>query len=251
MMLPFLILLQAATQPSETQAARFERCADLAVAEPARGLTEASNWRLVGGGFLARQCEGMAYATMANFTGAAAAFEEAARGAEVLKDARAANYWSQAGNAWLAAGDPGKARRALDAALATGTLAGLALGEAHLDRARALVAAGDTAGARADIDRALATASSDPLAWLLSATLARRTGDLVRARTDIAQAVERAADDASVQLEVGNIAALSGDAIGARGGWTRAVSIAPNTPVGASARAALAQFDAGKSNDGK
>ena len=139
-----------------------------------------------------------------------------------------------------------KALTSIDAAIAAGGLTGLALGEAHLDRARARVAAGDTAGARGDIDIALRTAADDPLAWLLSATLARRTGNLKRAQADIAEALTRAADDASVQLEAGNIAALVGDEAGARAGWTKAVQLGGSTAVGVSARAALAQFEAGK-----
>ena len=244
-LLPLFLLLQSVAPAAEAEA-RFERCADLAISDPERGESDASTWRLSGGGFLAQQCLGMSHATRRNYTAAAAAFEEAARGAELAKDARGANYWAQAGNAWLAASDAARARRALDAALASGTLSGLALGEAHLDRARALVAGGDLAGARASIDHALETAATDPLAWLLSATLARRTGDLPRAKADIGHALERAADDAAVQLEAGNIAALDGDEAGARGGWNKAVSLAPDTPIGASARAALAQFDAGK-----
>ena len=50
----------------------------------------------------------------------------------------------------------------------------------------------------------------------------------------------------SVQLEAGNIAALAGDEAGARGGWMKAVQLGGDTPVAASARAALAQFEAGK-----
>lgn len=241
-----LLLLAQLAGPAETAEVRFERCADLATSEPARGLVEASAWRLAGGTFLARQCEGLAYAAQAKFDAAAGAFEAAARAAELAKDARAANYWAQTGNAWLAAGEPVKAKSALDAAVASGALKGLALGEAYLDRARALVAAGDTGGARADIDRALADARDDPLAWLLSATLARRTGDLARARRDIAEAASRAADDASVQLEAGSIAALSGDEPGARAAWNRAVTLGRDGPVAAAARQALAQFQAGK-----
>src|SRR3546814_16537719 len=74
---------------------------------------------------------------------------------------------------------------ALDAAIGGGTLTGLHLGEAHLDRARALVAAGALAAAREDIDAALADAADDPLAWLLSATLARRMHEWARAKKDI------------------------------------------------------------------
>ena len=249
--LPLLMLMLAqvvgpVAAPRESALARFERCAALAGDAPAEALAEASAWRLAGGGVPARQCEGMAYAAQARFDAAAGAFDAAARAAELAKDARAAPLWAQAGNAWLAAGDAAKARSALDAALASGGLSGLALGEAHLDRARALVAGGDLAGARPDIDRALVDAKDDPLVWLLSATLARRTGDLPRAQHDIAEALARAADDAAVQLEAGNIAALAGDEPGARGGWNRAVTLGRDGPVAIAARAALAQFEGGK-----
>lgn len=250
MILPVLILSFATPQaagPVEAQAARFDRCVETANRDGAAGQAEASSWALSGtGGVPARQCLGIAYAAQAKYPAAATAFEDAARTAAATKDARTAALWAQAGNAWLAAGDAVKAKASIDAAIATGGLTGLALGEAHLDRARARVAAGDPAGARGDIDVALRTAADDPLAWLLSATLARRSGDLKRAQADIAEALNRAADDASVQLEAGNIAALAGDEAGARGGWTKAAQLGGTTAVGASARAALAQFQAGK-----
>jgi tetratricopeptide (TPR) repeat protein len=250
MILPLLLLLQV-TGPVEAPDARFERCADLASAEPDRALAEASAWRLAGGTVLARRCEGLAYAGRAQFAAAAGAFEQAARAAELAHDPLLPELRAQAGNAWLAAGDPVKAKAALDAALAAGGLSGLALGEAHLDRARALVATGDLGRARPDLDRALVDAKDDPLAWLLSATLARRTGDLARAKADLAQALARASDDASVQLEAGNIAALDRDEAGARGGWNRAAQLGGASAVGAAARAALAQFTSNTPDAGK
>lgn len=241
------LLAQTATPlagPPSPDQKRWENCIELAIADPARGIAEAERWKQAGGNFLTHQCRGMAYAAQQRWLSAADAFETAAREAEVARDARAPNYWAQAGNAWLAAGDAAKARAALDAALATGTLTGLELGEAHLDRARTLVAAGDLAGARADLDKALVHAAADPMAWLLSANLARRMGDIPLAKTHIARALERAADDASVQLEAGNIAAVARDEAGAKAAWTRAAQLAPDGPIGRSARAALEQFAA-------
>jgi tetratricopeptide (TPR) repeat protein len=243
----FLLSLQAATAaapPPGQEPPRFTECMDLATGDPSQGAASAAKWRVEGGGMLARQCLGVAYANQKRWPSAAAAFEEAAHDAETAHDLRAANYWAQAGNAWLAAGEAVKARAALDAALASGQLTGLALGEARLDRARVLVAAGDLAGARGEFVRALADAKADPLAWLLSATLARRQGDLPRAKTDIAEALKRAADDPQVQLEAGNVAAASGDEAGARAAWSQVVSLAPGSPVAESARKALAQFGA-------
>jgi tetratricopeptide (TPR) repeat protein len=247
MLVPFLIvsLSQAApapARPGPVEPPRYAECMDLATSDPSAGVDNANRWRLEGGGMWARQCLGVAYANQQRWPSAAGAFEEAAREAERVKDPRGANYWAQAGNAWLAAGDPSKARAALDAALASGALTGLALGEARLDRARVMVAQGELESARTDLDRALVEAANDPLAWLLSATLARRTGDLTRARRDIEEALKRAPDDASVHLEAGNIAAAAGDEAGARAGWSKAVELAPGKPVGVSASKALEQF---------
>ena len=243
MILPFLLLAALQAGPPSPTQARFDKCVDLATSDPGIGAEEASRWQLAGGGALARQCLGMAYANGGKWAAAAGEFESAARAAEIARDQRAALYWAQSGNAWLAAREAGKARAALDAALAAGTLTGTNRGEALLDRARAQVAAGDPAGARADLDAALVDAPADPLAWLLSATLARRMDDLPLARKHIAEALRLSGNDASVQLETGDIAALAGDGDGARAAWRQAAQIAPTSDAGKQAQRALAQFD--------
>lgn len=245
-MILLFLLAQAATAvgPPAPVADRYERCLDRAKSDPTAAEAEAGQWQLAGGSFFASQCLGMAYANEARWSAAAASFESAARAAEKAGDTRDANYWAQAGNAWLAAGDAAKARSALDAAISGGTLKGLPLGEAHLDRARAMVASNDPEGAREDLDRALTEVPADPLAWLLSATLARREQQVVRAKTDIAEALRLGADDPAVQLEAGNIAALAGDEAGARAAWREAVTLRPDSAAGKAAAAALKQFDA-------
>lgn len=224
-------------------ATRLQRCIATIATDPVAARAEAGRWRMAGGGAAARDCGGLAFAAEKNWAAAAAEFESAARDAQLAHDDRAATYWAQGGNAWLAAGDATKARTALDSALTAGTLTGLQLGEARLDHARALVAADDLASARTDIDLALTTAGDDPLAWLLSATLARRMGNVPRARGDIAEALKRSPDDASVQLEAGNIAARDGDETRARAAWADAARLAPDTPTARNAIAALRQFD--------
>ncbi|MES2057108.1 MAG: hypothetical protein V4564_14340 [Pseudomonadota bacterium] len=247
MILPLLLLAAAPVSathagPPSTSEERGVRCLDLATKDPAKAADEAGRWKLSGGGFLAQQCLGVAYTNNEQWSAAAAEFDGAARTAELAKDRRAALYWAQAGNAWLAAKDAGKARAALDAALAAGTLTGLQRGEAYLDRARAQVASKDLAGARSDLDQAVVDAAADPLAWLLSATLARRMDDLPRAKKDIAEALKLSGEDASVQFEAGNIAALAGDEAGAKAAWNQAVAIAPQGDAGIAAKAALMQF---------
>jgi len=241
----FALMFLAAATPAlaaPTDQSQFEACSALAESDPARALEQAGSWRLSGGGVLARQCEALAYSTQKRWLPAATAFEAAARDADTSGETRAATLWTQAGNAALLAGDPARAKTAFDAALTRGGTAGLDLGEIHLDRARARFALGDKPGAREDLDAALRSASADPLAWLLSATLARKSGDLKRAATDIAQAQSRSPDDAQVALEAGNIAILSGADADARTAWQTAVKNAPNSVAGKAAAEALARL---------
>ncbi|HVI99748.1 MAG TPA: hypothetical protein VM657_11865 [Sphingomonas sp.] len=241
-----LLVIAAATQavagPPVSPTERYHHCLETARKNPASGETEAARWKAGGGGPAARQCLGIALSNQQRWAGAADEFEGAAQDAQLAHDPDAGSYWAQAGNAWLAAGEAVRAQRALDAAIASGTLSGLQRGEAHLDRARALVAAGALAGARADIDAALQDASDDPLAWLLSATLARRMNDWARAKTDIGEALARSPDDANVQREAGNIAAATGDEAAAKAAWREAVRLAPDSAAGRAAGEALQQF---------
>jgi tetratricopeptide (TPR) repeat protein len=221
---------------------KFDACIDTAVEDSEAGIKAAEAWRMAGGGYLARQCLGFAYAQQERWLPALTAFEQAANEADVVGDPASAQLWAQAGNAALAGGEPAKAQRFFDAALARGLPDGMEKGEVYLDRARALVAMGKPADARPDIDKALAQVPQDPLAWLLSATLARRMDNLPLAQAHIAKAVELAADDASVALEEGNIAVLTGADDRAKSAWERAVKLAPESPAGKAAAESLARL---------
>jgi len=241
-----LLAAEAATPgPSPSpEEGRFAACVALSEKDPAKALEAAGSWRIEGGGVLARQCAGLAYASLKRWLPAATAFQQAAEDAERNRDGRAARLWVQAGNAALAAGDMARAGQYLDAALGSGELSGAEAGEAHLDRARARAATGDSATARTDLDMALKLVPADPLGWLLSATLARRSGDLARARTDIAEAMKRAPKDAEVALEAGNIAVLSGSDAAARTAWDAAVRAAPDSAAGKAAAESLKRLGA-------
>lgn len=229
--------------PKET-AEQLQICIDIAANDPEAGMRQASEWTLKGGGFSARQCLGFALTGLGRWSEAVDAFNNGALDAQkagALVDA--ARLWAQAGNAALAGGTPERARSFFDAALSFGLPDSLAKGEVYLDRARACVAMDDMTAARIDINQALKLAARDPLAWLLSATLARRMDDLGRARADIAEAKQRSPDDASVALEAGNIAILSGDEKTAKEEWARVLSLAPDSEQSTAARSMLSQLD--------
>ena len=236
-------LLLAAPGPAAPPAAaekRYAECTDAIAHEADHGIAKAEAWRRAGGDLPAAQCLGLAYVAAERWAPAAVIFTDAAREAELRRDGRAANLWVMAGNAALAGGDPAKARQAFDRALALPTMADPFRGEAHLDRARAAVAANEPAAARADIDAALKLVPGDPMAWLLSATLARRMGDAGRAKADIGKAAAMAPAEAPVLYEQGNVAALAGDAAAARSFWAKARDAAPASTAGRAAEQALA-----------
>lgn len=227
--------------------AKFQACLDQAIESPDRAAAFAQQWRIEGGSFYASNCMGFAYARAERWAPAIVAFEqgadEAERGGEMMQSGR---LWAQAGNAALAGGDAAKARDDFDAALARGLPDGVEKGEVHLDRARALVALNDVQGARESLDIALEQVPRDPLAWLLSATLARRSGEMKLAQAHIARAVQLSPDDASVALEEGNIAVLSDHEDMARSAWQRAVKLAPEAPAGKAAADNLSRLPPSK-----
>lgn len=227
-------------QPATAADARFRACAGLARSNPGQAVEQAQAWVAEQGGVPARQCLGLALVGLQSWAPAATVYEQAARDAEAQNLAVRADLWVQASNAWLAAGENGRALQAIDAALATPNLTAELRGEAQVDRARAQMALGHADLARQDLDRALQLVPADPFAWYLSAALARRDNDLARARADIARAVQLAADDADVTLLAGTIAGLSGNMVEAERLYRRVVQIAPDSDAGRAAAASLA-----------
>jgi tetratricopeptide (TPR) repeat protein len=226
----------AAAGPAE---ARLRSCTALARSNPAQALEAAAAWQAEGGGADARQCLALAYVALERWSDAATIFEQSAHDADLAQDPRRADLRVQAGNSWLAAGDAERAIAAFGAALATTNLTDQLRGEVHLDRARALVQLGNMAGARQDLDRALQLVPSDPMAWYLSAGLARRENNLTRAQSDIQRAMQLAPDNADVALLAGTIAGLAGNMAEAERLYRQVAQGAPDSEAGRAARASL------------
>ena len=237
--------------PASEQDLRFDQCIALAGKDPVSGLVSANNWLGEGGGYAARHCLGFAYARQANWPLAITEFENAAREAASASDApHSGNLWAQAGNAALASGQYLRAISFFDTAISGGGLTGQALGEAHLDKARALVALDKPEDARIEFAKVHELVPMDPLGWLLSATLARRSGDLQTAVSDITEAAKLVPQDPDIALEAGNIAVSSGDYKSARTNWQQAISIAGDGEAGKSAKVYLSQLDALENESG-
>jgi tetratricopeptide (TPR) repeat protein len=242
------LLLQAATpaaaQPLPTlDEVQFTECLDLARKDAASAVTEASLWTQQGGGYLARACHGFALASDFKFDLALPILSEAARGAEERNDPRAARFWAQAGNAAIADGQAAIALTALDKALALAQT-NAEKADVEVDRARALVALERTDDAASALANARRLGPENGTAWLLSATLARRTNKLPDALTFIQTAAPLLPRDPAVALEAGNIAIAAGDEAAARKQWEQVIAIAPTSRQANSAQAQLAALSA-------
>jgi tetratricopeptide (TPR) repeat protein len=219
--------------------AHYAQCLDAARRTPKDGLAAAQDWRDAGGGFPAAHCAAVALFGLKRYEDAAQAFEALA-GAMMLRgpDLRAGAL-AQAGQAWLLAAKPDKARAAFDAALKYTPRDP----ELFIDRAQADAALGDYKTAVADLDGALALAPGRADALVLRASAYRRLGALGRAMKDVEAALEAAPRDAAGLLERGNIRRLQGDDQGARRDWQAVEAVAPGSAAAQSAKANLARFD--------
>jgi tetratricopeptide (TPR) repeat protein len=219
---------------------RYEGCVNAIPTDAAAAESFALQWQSLGGGLPARHCQALAQLERGNAAGAAQTLAKAAQAAEISKSPQAADFWGQAGNAAMLAGDAkGAVQHFNSGIVAAGEFAPLRTANLLIDRARAHVELGTLAVARADLDRATGLAPNEPDGWLLSAALARRQADLPRARADIARAAALAATDPNVQFEQGSIAAAAGDTAEARRLWEQLVKTAPASDAARLASAAL------------
>jgi tetratricopeptide (TPR) repeat protein len=241
-----LLLLAGAAHAQEDEldpaldAKRYDGCVRAIPTDAKAAEAFAIQWQSKGGGLPARHCQGLAQLELGNAAGAAQTFARAAQAAETQKAPQAADFWGQAGNAALLAGDAkGAVGHFNSAIVAAGEFAPIRTANLLIDRARAQVELGNLADARADLDRATGLAPNEPAGWLLSAALARRQADLPRAKADIARAAALSPADADVRFEQGAILAAAGDLAAARKQWESVVQSAPGTPAAALSAKAL------------
>ena len=237
----------AAPAPPRTVAQdRLTVCLDKARTDPTTAIVEASNWASEASGTDAsypQQCLGMAYTSLMRWQAAERAFLVARDAAGDSAHFRRAQLAAMAGNAALAES------RAADALVSLGLAAGDAEAAGdngmraliEVDRARAQVMQGAEADAEATLATARTLDAQSPMAWLLSATLARRLGKLDDAQHFIETAAELAPRYPEIGLEAGVIAILAGHQEAAEASWRSVIETAPNSDEAASARAYLAQ----------
>ncbi len=246
-----LVLAQGAADeappPQRTVAEdKLSLCLKRARTDPTSAIVEASTWSSEVNGpdvSYPQQCLGLAYTMLLRWDAAERTFLAAREAAAADDHFRRAQLATMAGNAALAG------ERAVDALTSLELAANDAAASAddglramvEVDRSRALVMQGREADAEATLAAAGTLDAQSPLAWLLSATLARRLGKLEEAQGYIQTAAALSPNYPEIGLEAGVIAMLGGRRDAAETSWRSVVELAPDSAEAASARAYLAQ----------
>lgn len=221
---------------------RYDVCLAHARRDPKAALKSAELWRDAGGGFPAEHCAAIALFELQRYPEAAQRLEALAgqmmtEPAELRGDAL-----DQAGQAWLRADQPDRAKAAFDAALSFVPRNP----EFMIDRAEALADGGHYWEAIDDLNRALDIEPKNLDALIFRASAYRHVGGadaLELAQADADRALKLAPDSASALLERGNIRRLRGDISGAQADWRRVIAVAPGSQAAGYARNNLAHLD--------
>ena len=221
----------------------LDTCLGTAQSDPEKARALAEEWvsRTTGAQRAAgRHCLGVAAGNGGDWSAAAAAFLAARDDASEPRFR--ARMSALAGSAFLAEDEADQALSALDAGQADAAGDAALIGAIALDRASALVALGREGEAASALSEARTAIPDDAQAWLLSATLSRRTGDLAAAQSQIQQAATLDPRDPAIGLEAGVIAALGGRDEAARKSFESVIAASPESSQGLAAKQYLAQL---------
>lgn len=221
------------------QSQRYADCTALVAGDPQAAFDSALAWRYEDGGAPAWHCVGLSLVALGYHAEAGEVFERMAEDMAPGRDSLRAQVLGQAGQAWLQAGEPGRARAVLDAALALDPVNP----ELLVDRAQAHAAGGGYWRAVDDLDLAIDYAPKRSDAYAFRAAAYRHLEVLDLAADDVARALALAPDDPVILLESGNVRRLAGDDAGARADWLRILIEAPESPAAEAAQANLERLD--------
>jgi len=225
--------------PGEARA-EYDRWVARAAREPEAAYEDAMGWaRARGGGEPAQHCAAIALFAQGNFRAAAAAFTELAERTRDRRPSLRASLVSQAGHAWMIAGEPARALAAFTAAIAIAPDAAVF----RLDRAEALAALGQDWEAIDELDRAVDLAPERGEIFALRAAAYRKVEALDLAAQDATRAVELAPRLADSWLERGIVNRLKGDKPAARRDFRQVLMLDPEGEAGDIARANIERME--------
>lgn len=192
--------------------ARYARCLATSGNNPAAALADAESWTKARGGVPAAHCAALALVSLKRYGEAGTRLDRLAADAAVPDVSFRAELFVQAGNAWLLAGNGGKAAQSLTAALT------LSSGDADLfaDLARAQAMQHNWQEADLSLGSALNMAPRRADLLVLRASARRALKRYAPARDDIEAALKLKPGDGAALVERGLLRRQLGDLGGAR-----------------------------------
>lgn len=230
-------LLATPALAQQDDAARYEACLLLVETDPQTAFDSAAAWEREGGGAPARHCAAVAMTALGRYGDAGRLLEAIANSTAADDTTLRADLFGQAGNAWLLAGDAGRAASNFTAALLLAP-DDVAL---YIDRARAMAMMGDLASAETDLSAAIARNPQSYTALTLRAAARRQTGNISGALEDCNAALFIFPNGAEALTERGLAYAVDGRRDEARADFLAAINA--GGPAADAARDALALLD--------
>lgn len=193
LLLPFA-LMQAdiAAAPADQ---RYARCVALIDEDAQRAYEEGMAWASIGQQLGGYRCAALALVAQQRYAEGARRLASLAGSVNTVDASLRAELFSQAGNAWLLAREPGQARSAFTQAIATMAPGAEQLPDLHIDRARAYAMEQDYRNAEEDLSRALDLRPNDSLALRLRASARLRQNAFQLAEADAQHALNTAATE--------------------------------------------------------
>ncbi len=235
--------LSPSASPSRiAQGEDYDRCLGLLSIDPQSAYAFADAWEATGGGDGATHCRALAEITLGAPEKGAEMMEKLANASHGSAAARASIY-GQAGQAWLMAGEPGRAFGAATLALS------LTADDPALltDRSVAAASLERYDDAVDDLTRALDLDPRRVDALVFRSAAWRHLNQVGLAQDDIDRAFVLDPENTDALLERGILRQRRGDREGARRDWEHAIVLAPSNATGDLAQQNLALLEAGSS----
>lgn len=228
----------AAQSGSAGETLNYRDCIDRIKVDPEETRRLAGEWAAAEKNLAARHCLALALVALEQFPAAGEELEGLA-GEDGIDQELKKSFLAQAGNAWILAGEYGRARDNFSAALR------LSPDDVDLliDRARALAGAGRYGEAFDDLDLAVSLDPTRGESWILRAAARRHLGQLDRALEDVETVLALQPDQIDALFERAVIRRLLGDDDGARADWQSVVDLAPKSAAASDALKNLALID--------
>ncbi|MEQ1818366.1 MAG: hypothetical protein ABL871_07120 [Terricaulis sp.] len=197
-----LFLAQTTTAPAGAVGERFAQCVALTEQNPARAYEEAMAWAADTQSVHAYRCAAMALTEQGRYDDGATRLQSLASAVNPENTGLRASLWSQAGNAWLLAREPGNARSNFTRAITALQADPQQLPDLLIDRARAYAMERDWRPAEEDLSRSLDIRPDNALALRLraAARMNQRSYELAEADARAAIRLEPANQENTVVL---------------------------------------------------